>query len=127
MAERRAAAGDERDDVLAMLLAARHTDGTPMSDEEIRDFIAHGMLLLSYTIGLVPNAYIIALRRIKNVVYKAPVVFGDTVHVRGKIERLKPFSDDVGLVGARWKLANQEGETCVKMEFEMLWRNAWIT
>ena len=27
----------ERDDVLAMLLEARHTDGTPMTDEEIRD------------------------------------------------------------------------------------------
>ncbi|MDO8211135.1 cytochrome P450 [Conexibacter sp. CPCC 206217] len=27
----------ERDDVLAMLLAARHSDGSPMTDEEIRD------------------------------------------------------------------------------------------
>jgi cytochrome P450 len=37
MAERRAADDTERDDVLAMLLAARHEDGSPMSDEEIRD------------------------------------------------------------------------------------------
>ncbi len=29
--------GGERDDVLAMLLAAEHSDGSPMSDEEIRD------------------------------------------------------------------------------------------
>jgi hypothetical protein len=29
--------GAERDDVLAMLLEARHTDGTPMTDDEIRD------------------------------------------------------------------------------------------
>jgi cytochrome P450 len=36
MAERRAEGGD-RDDVLAMLLAATHEDGTPMGDEEIRD------------------------------------------------------------------------------------------
>lgn len=28
---------DERDDVLAMLLAARHADGSPMTDAEIRD------------------------------------------------------------------------------------------
>ena len=34
--ERRRERG-ERDDVLAMLLAARHGDGTPMADEEIRD------------------------------------------------------------------------------------------
>jgi cytochrome P450 len=36
--ERRAADdGDKRDDVLAMLLAARHEDGTPMSKQELRD------------------------------------------------------------------------------------------
>jgi cytochrome P450 len=36
IAERRDA-GEDRDDVLSMLLAARHEDGTPMSDEELRD------------------------------------------------------------------------------------------
>jgi len=36
MADRRREGGD-RDDVLAMLLAAEHEDGSPMSDEEIRD------------------------------------------------------------------------------------------
>jgi cytochrome P450 len=36
MAERRAS-GEERDDVLATLLAATHSDGSPMTDAEIRD------------------------------------------------------------------------------------------
>jgi cytochrome P450 len=36
MADRRREGG-ERDDVLAVLLAAQHEDGSPMSDEEIRD------------------------------------------------------------------------------------------
>jgi cytochrome P450 len=36
IAERRAEGGD-RDDVLAMLLEARHEDGSPMSEQEIRD------------------------------------------------------------------------------------------
>ncbi|HEY0316915.1 MAG TPA: cytochrome P450 [Solirubrobacterales bacterium] len=31
------AGGEERDDVLSLLLRARHDDGTPMSDEELRD------------------------------------------------------------------------------------------
>jgi cytochrome P450 len=36
--ERRAEpGGEERDDVLAMLLAARHEDGSPMSKQEVRD------------------------------------------------------------------------------------------
>jgi cytochrome P450 family 135 len=37
IAERRAAGDEERDDVLAMLLAARHEDGSPMSQQELRD------------------------------------------------------------------------------------------
>jgi cytochrome P450 len=38
IAARRAAADlEERDDVLSMLLQARHDDGSPMSDEELRD------------------------------------------------------------------------------------------
>jgi cytochrome P450 len=38
IAERRAAGGlEERDDVLSMLVAAAHEDGSPMSDAEIRD------------------------------------------------------------------------------------------
>jgi len=36
VAERRAEGGD-RDDVLAMLLEARHEDGSPMSEQELRD------------------------------------------------------------------------------------------
>ena len=36
-ARRRAGDAEERDDILSMLLAARHEDGSPMSDAEIRD------------------------------------------------------------------------------------------
>ncbi|MBV9605052.1 MAG: cytochrome P450 [Solirubrobacterales bacterium] len=35
--DERRAAGAERDDMLAMLLEARHGDGSPMSDQELRD------------------------------------------------------------------------------------------
>jgi len=35
--DERRADGAERDDILAMLLAARHEDGSPMSDQELRD------------------------------------------------------------------------------------------
>lgn len=37
IAERQNADADDRDDVLAMFLAARHEDGTPMSAQELRD------------------------------------------------------------------------------------------
>jgi len=37
IAERRASEDEDRDDVLAMLLAARHEDDTPMTGDELRD------------------------------------------------------------------------------------------
>src|SRR5205807_2910780 len=37
LVDERRAEPDERDDVLALLLSARHDDGTPMSAEELRD------------------------------------------------------------------------------------------
>jgi cytochrome P450 len=37
IALRRADGGEERDDVLSLLLQARHDDGSPMADEELRD------------------------------------------------------------------------------------------
>jgi 3-hydroxybutyryl-CoA dehydratase len=41
--------------------------------------IAHGMLILSYAIGLIPldPERVIALRRIRDVVFKRPVMLGD--------------------------------------------------
>jgi cytochrome P450 len=37
IAERREAAGGDADDVLSLLVAARHDDGSPMSDRQLRD------------------------------------------------------------------------------------------
>jgi cytochrome P450 len=37
IAERRAASEDDQDDVLSLLLRARHEDGSPMTDTELRD------------------------------------------------------------------------------------------
>jgi 3-hydroxybutyryl-CoA dehydratase len=87
--------------------------------------VAHGMLLLSYSIGLVPNEYIVALRRLRRVVFKRPVYFGDTIHVEAQITDLSPFSDDAGLVGGRWRIHNQRGELVCLLEMEALWRVEW--
>jgi acyl dehydratase len=103
-----------------------HTDRVWAENSEFDGRIAHGGLLLAIAIGLVPNTYVVALRRLKRVVFKKPVYIGDTVHVQGKVHRLKPFSDELGMVTALWKLVNQKGEPCVRMEFEMLWQREWF-
>ena len=103
-----------------------HTNKLWAENNIFGERVAHGMLLLAFAIGLVPNTYVVALRRLKNVVYKEPVRFGDTIHVRGTIEAMKPLGDEVGLVQATWKVINQRGQTWLKMQFDSLWRRGWL-
>src|SRR4051794_32558676 len=50
-----------------------HTDETWAENSIFGRRVAHGMLVVAYSIGLVPNDYVLALRRMKNVVFKRPV------------------------------------------------------
>src|SRR5437588_4955635 len=43
-----------------------HTDATWAGNNIFGRRVAHGMLCVCYAIGLVPNEYVMALRRIKN-------------------------------------------------------------
>jgi acyl dehydratase len=103
-----------------------HTDRAWAESSQFGGRIVHGTLLLAIAIGLVPNTYVVALRRLKRVVFKKPVYIGDTVHVKGKVHRLRQFSDELGQVTALWRLVNQKDEACVTMEFEMLWQREWF-
>ena len=100
-----------------------HTDAAYAETTPFGQRVAHGMLLLSYSIGLVPNERIVALRRLKNVVFKKPVFFGDTIRVIATIADLRPMGDEVGLVTGRWRILNQREETVFKLEIEALWTN----
>ncbi|HEX5146281.1 MAG TPA: MaoC/PaaZ C-terminal domain-containing protein [Conexibacter sp.] len=87
--------------------------------------VAHGLLLLSYSVGLVPNQYVVALRRLRRVVFKRPVYFGDTIHVEAEIKELRPFGEEAGLVSGFWRIFNQRGELVCSIEMEALWATQW--
>jgi 3-hydroxybutyryl-CoA dehydratase len=99
-----------------------HSDAVWAAENLFGERVAHGMLLLAYAVGLVPNDNVAALRRVSRVVYKHPVKFGDTIYVEGTVARLRPFSEELGLVTGRWKVINQDHTTVMKMELEALWR-----
>ncbi len=99
-----------------------HTDATWAERNVFGARVAHGMLAATYAIGLVPNEYVAALRRIKHLIFKKPVFFGDTIHVEGKLARKIPMSDEFGMITGRWRIVNQHGETIAKMEIEALWK-----
>jgi 3-hydroxybutyryl-CoA dehydratase len=86
--------------------------------------IAHGMLILSLTVGLVPfdPERVLALRRISNVVFKRPVRLDETISVTGELSALTPVDASAGLVDFRWAVHNQVDATVCRATVQVLWR-----
>jgi 3-hydroxybutyryl-CoA dehydratase len=99
-----------------------HSDETWAQESLFGRRVAHGMLVISYSLGLVPNHAILALRRITSINFKRPVFLGDTIHVFGKVAGKRPMSPEAGMVVGRWRTRNQDEQTICTMELEALWR-----
>jgi acyl dehydratase len=86
--------------------------------------IAHGMLVLSYAVGLTPfdPEYVVALRRVREVVFKRPVRLGEEIHVRGRVAELRALDEHSGLVGCRLSIVNHSEQLCARAQLELLWR-----
>lgn len=101
-----------------------HTDVEWAAESEFNGRVAHGMLLLSYCVGLVPldPAQVLALRGFERIAFKRPVRIGDTIHVEGELESKKGLDDATGLVAFNWKIVNQRGETAAFAKVRVVWR-----
>ncbi|MEA2445912.1 MAG: hypothetical protein QOJ12_3204, partial [Thermoleophilales bacterium] len=66
----------------------QHSDADWAGQSEFGERIAHGMLVLSYSIGLLAfdPERVLALRRVADAVFKRPVRLGDTIRVRGSVQ-----------------------------------------
>ena len=100
-----------------------HTDPEWAAGSRFGEQIAHGLLVLSFAIGLLPfeRTRIVALRRLSDVVFKQPVKIGDTVTVDGQIVRTRPIDDEHELVEADLKILNQDGKLTVRSTIELVW------
>ena len=86
--------------------------------------IAHGLLVLSFAVGLLPldPDRVVALRRVGDAVFKQPVKIGDTLHVEGEITRTRELDPEHGLVEARLRIVNQHERLAVRASVELVWR-----
>jgi 3-hydroxybutyryl-CoA dehydratase len=103
-----------------------HTDVEWAAESEFNGRIAHGMLLLSYCVGLVPldPDHVLALRGFERVAFKRPVRIGDTIHVEGELESKKELDAATGLVVFAWKIVNQRSEVVTLAKVRVVWRRA---
>ncbi len=100
-----------------------HTDAVFAAQGPFGARVAHGMLTLSYAVGLVPldPRRVLALRRVTDVVFKRPVHLGDTIHVAGAVAGLKPVSEAAGLVTFSWRILEASGALLTRATVDVLW------
>lgn len=86
--------------------------------------IAHGMMLLSYSLGLAPidPERVQALRGLDSVRFKRPVRIGETIRVRGAVSGLRELDDSAGLVSIDWKVLGAGDRVAARAELQALWR-----
>lgn len=102
----------------------QHTDAAWAADSQFGARIAHGMLVLSYCVGLVDfdPERVVALRRVADVVFKRPVALGDTIRVESEIAGRQPLDGEHSLVTCRWRVLNQDDRLVARATVELVWR-----
>jgi 3-hydroxybutyryl-CoA dehydratase len=108
----------------------QHTDPEWAAGSRFGEQIAHGLLVMSFAVGLLPldPDRIVALRRIGDAVFKQPVKIGDTVHVEGQIVRTREVDSEHGLVEVRMRILRRPAgrqerpRMAVRADVELVWR-----
>jgi 3-hydroxybutyryl-CoA dehydratase len=106
----------------------QHVDSGWAAESRFGEQIAHGLLVLSFASGLMPfdPGRVVALRRVGDAVFKAPVRIGDSVHVEGAVVGLRSIDEGNGLVECRWRVLNQDGKLVVRASVELVWRRVRV-
>jgi len=104
----------------------QHTDAEWAAGSRFGERIAHGLLVLSYAAGLMPfePERVVALRSVRDAVFKQPVKIGDTIHVDGEITSTTELDDEHGLVETRWKAINQREKVVMRGAVELVWKRS---
>ncbi len=102
----------------------QHADAVWAADGPFGERIAHGMLVLSYAIGLLPldPERVAALRGIRSVVFKRPVPIGATIHAEAEIAATRPLDAGHGLVELGLRIRDANGRLVARATIDALWR-----
>ena len=102
----------------------QHSDAEWAEEGRFGERVAHGMLVLSYAVGLFAfdPKRVVALRGIDDVTFKRPVLIGDTIKVDSRVDSVRPLDDDHSLVTLAWRILNQRDQVVARAKIEVLWR-----
>lgn len=102
----------------------QHCDAEWAASGLFGERIAHGMLVLSYAVGLlaIDPERVIALRGVRKVVFKRPVAIGATIRAEAEISGLRPLDEGHGLVELAVRVRDADGRLVMRAVIEALWR-----
>ncbi|MFN2617474.1 MAG: MaoC/PaaZ C-terminal domain-containing protein [Thermoleophilaceae bacterium] len=102
----------------------QHTDAEWAAGSRFGERIAHGMLLLSYAVGLMDfdPERVVALRRVADATFKRPVRIGETIRVESELTDKRELDPEHGLVGCRWRILSGSGTLVARAAVEIVWR-----
>jgi 3-hydroxybutyryl-CoA dehydratase len=104
----------------------QHSDAEWAAKTRFEGRVAHGMLVLSYAVGLMPfdPERVVALRGLESATFKRPVAIGDTIRVRCRVESTRPLDDDNALVTLALRVVNQDGRAVALASIQAVCRRA---
>lgn len=102
----------------------QHLNAAWAAQSAFGERIAHGMLVASLAVGMVEfdPERVIALRRVRELVFKRPVRLGDAIRVDAREAGRRPLGDGTALVEWTWRIVNQHDQLVCRMEVEALCR-----
>lgn len=104
-----------------------HLDAEKMADSAFGERIAHGMLILSVATGLIWQSRsqevrdaVVAFYGIDRLRFRAPVFFGDRVHVKSEIVEKEEQPEGPGTGTVRYDLEVKKSDGTTVISCEML-------
>jgi acyl dehydratase len=104
----------------------QHVDAAWAAGSLFGERVAHGLLVFSCAAGLLPldPERVVALRRVRQMVFKRPVRLGESVRIEGEVQTVRPLDEDNDLVGAGLRVLRGDDQLAVRAALEIIWKRA---
>jgi 3-hydroxybutyryl-CoA dehydratase len=102
----------------------QHVDAEWAAQSRFGERIAHGMLVVSYSIGLMgfDPERVVALRGIDSLTFKRPVAIGETIRVDAEVVDVRPVDHHLDLVELRWRVLGEDDRLAVRARVTIVHR-----
>jgi acyl dehydratase len=102
----------------------QHTEPAWAAGSRFGEQIAHGLLVLSFAVGLLeldPDR-VVALRSVRDAVFKRPVKIGDVIRVDGETIGTQRVDGEHELLDVRLRVVNKDDQLVLRARLELLCR-----